>query len=155
MGGVIRTTTGILDVVQNDGPLGKDGAVWGVVGGVGGFGGGVGVAVVGGEVGAGDLDGLEQEAGAFEVDVVAGEAGGDQADGVLDGGAVVEVIEQEGVVLDDGGDVVGTVLVAHELVVHGGVAATGAVLFGFVHALVGLGRFAIEGGTWTVRDRSL
>ena len=28
--------------------------------------------------------------------------------------------------------------------VHGGVAATGAVLFGFVHALVGLGRFAIE-----------
>jgi hypothetical protein len=114
------------------------------VGVVGGFGGGVGVAVVGGEVGAGDLDGPEQEAGAFEVDVVAGEAGGDQADGVLDGGAVVEVIEQEGVVLDDGGDVVGTVLVAHELVVHGGVAATGAVLFGFVHALVGLGRFAIE-----------
>jgi hypothetical protein len=48
-----------------------------------GFGGGVF-----GEVGAGDLEGVEEQAGAAGIEVVGGEALDDLADGVLDGGAV-------------------------------------------------------------------
>jgi hypothetical protein len=87
---------------------------------------------------------LEEQAGAFEVHVVAGEAGGDLGDGVLDGGVVVEALEEEWVVLDDGGDVVVAVVVAHVLVVHGGGSAADAGFLGVMHALVGLGRFALE-----------
>jgi hypothetical protein len=105
-----------------------------------------GEAFAGGEVGGGDLEGLEQEAGALEVDVVAGEAGGDVADGLLDGVAAGKVFDEEWIVFKDGGDVVGAVLVAHELVVHGAAAAAGAVLLGKVHALVGFGRLAAEVG---------
>ncbi len=47
--------------------------------------GGFGVA---GEVGAGDLEAVEEEAGAAGVDLVAGDAAEDFADGELDGGAV-------------------------------------------------------------------
>jgi hypothetical protein len=41
-----------------------------------------------GEVGAGDLQAVEEEAGAARVDLVAGDAAEDLADGELDGGAV-------------------------------------------------------------------
>jgi len=111
--------------------------------GGGGLGGGD-LAFAGGEVGGGDLEGLEQEAGAFEVDLVAGEAGGDVADGFLDGVAVGEVLDEEGVVFEDGADVFGAVLVAHEFVVHGAVAAAVAVVVGAVQALVSFGRLAEE-----------
>ena len=103
-----------------------------------------GGAGVGREVAHGVVDGLQEELGALEVHVVAGEAGGDLAEGALDGFAGVEVLEQEGIVLDDGGDVVGAVVEAHDLVVHGGGAAAGPVLFGDMHALVGFGGFAAE-----------
>ena len=56
-----------------------------------GFGGGVF-----GEVGAGDLEGVEEQAGAAGVDVVGGEALDDLADGVLDGGAVFGQGQVEG-----------------------------------------------------------
>ena len=95
------------------------------------------------EVGGGDLDGLEEEAGSLEVDVVAGEAGGDVGESFLDGGPVVEALDEEWVVLEDGGDVVGAVVVAHVLVVHGGGATAGAVVV-VVHTLVRLGWFALE-----------
>jgi hypothetical protein len=83
---------------------------------------------VGGEVGGGGLEVLDQERGSLEVDVVAGEAGGGVGQGFLDGGAVVEVEDLEGVVLEDGGNVVGAVLEAHHLVVHGDGAAADALL---------------------------
>jgi hypothetical protein len=98
---------------------------------------------VGGEVGAGYLEVLDEERGSLEVDVVAGETGGGVGEGFLDGGAVVEVDDLEGVVLDDGGDLVVAVLVAHVLVVHGDGAAADAVLFGVVHALATAGWFAL------------
>jgi hypothetical protein len=103
-----------------------------------------GYAFVGGEVESGDLDGLQEESGALEVHVVACEASGDLGDGVLDGRVVVEALDEEWVVLDDGGDVVVAVVIAHVLVVHGGGAASGSVFLGMVHALVRLGRFAVE-----------
>ncbi|QNI36016.1 hypothetical protein [Edaphobacter albus] len=40
------------------------------------------------EIGAGDLESVEEEAGAARVDVIGGEALEDEADGELDGGAV-------------------------------------------------------------------
>jgi len=49
-----------------------------------------------GEVGAGCLEGVEEEAGAAEVDFVRGDAVHDFADGVLDGAAVFGVGEVEG-----------------------------------------------------------
>ena len=42
-----------------------------------------------GQVDAGDLEAVEEEAGAFAVDFVAGDAAQDLADGGLDGGAVL------------------------------------------------------------------
>jgi hypothetical protein len=51
-------------------------------------GGGFGGAGLFGEVEAGDLEAIEEEAGPFGVDLVAGDAAEDLADGVLDGGAV-------------------------------------------------------------------
>jgi hypothetical protein len=97
------------------------------------------------EVGGGSLDDLDEEAGAFEVHLVAGEAGGDLEVGLLDVVAGVEAFEQVRVVGDDGGDVLLAVLVAHELVVHGGVAAAVALaLLEFMHALMRLGWFAPE-----------
>ena len=103
-----------------------------------------GGAGVGREVGGGGLKGVEEEACAFEVDAVAGEAGGDLSEGFLEGGAIVEVLDEEGLVLDDGGDVLTTVVMAHVLVVHGGGAAAGTVLLRLVHALVRFGWFADE-----------
>ena len=59
---------------------------------------GFGVAVGGGfgEVEAGDLEAVEEEAGAAGVDVVGGDALEDFADGVLDGGTVFGEGEVEG-----------------------------------------------------------
>ena len=75
--------------------FGGDGAVEGVgddlVDGFGGFGGG-GF----GQVEGGDLEAVEEQAGAFGVDVVGGDAAQDLADGDLDGGAVFGVGECEG-----------------------------------------------------------
>ena len=51
-----------------------------------GVAGGHGVAL---EVAAGDLEAVEEEAGAFGVDIVAGDALQDFADGVLNGAAVL------------------------------------------------------------------
>ena len=50
-----------------------------------------GLGVLGGfgEVAAGDLEGVEEEAGAAGVELVAGDALDDEAEGVLDGGAVL------------------------------------------------------------------
>jgi hypothetical protein len=76
--------------------------------------------------------------------VVAGEAGGDIAEGLLDGFVGVERVDEEHVVLDHGGDVVGAVGVAHVIVLHGHGAAAGAVVFRLVHALVRAGWFALE-----------
>jgi hypothetical protein len=89
---------------------------------------------------------LDEEVGALEVHAIAGELAGDLAESALDVGAGVEILEQEGLVFDDGEDDVGPVLVAHHLAVHGDGAAAGAVLFGVVHALVRFGRLAAEGG---------
>ena len=49
-----------------------------------------------GEVGAGDLEAVEEESGAAGVDVVGGDAAEDLADGGLDGGAVFGMGEVEG-----------------------------------------------------------
>ena len=48
------------------------------------------------EVDGGDLEAVEQEAGAAGVDLVAGDAAEDLADGELDGGAVFGQGEVEG-----------------------------------------------------------
>ena len=108
----------------------------------GGGGGAVGGCVA--EVAGGAAAGGDEELGAFEVDVVAGQAVGDVAVGFLDGGVRIEILDEEHVVLDDGGNLVGTVGVAHVLVVHGHGVAAGSVLLVMVHALVGLGWFASE-----------
>jgi hypothetical protein len=76
--------------------------------------------------------------------VIAGEAGGDVGESTLDCVVVVEGGDEEGIVLDDGRDVVGAVVVAHVLVVHGGGAAADAGFLGVMHALVRFGRFAVE-----------
>jgi hypothetical protein len=57
-----------------------------------GLGVGIGVGgVAAGQVGGGDLEAVEQEAGAFGVEVAAGEAAEDVVEGELDAGAVVDV----------------------------------------------------------------
>ena len=84
--------------------------------------------------------------------MVAGEAGGYVGEGLADRGAVIECLDEEGIVLDHGGDVVGAVVVAHVLVVHGGGPAAGSILLGGVHALVRFGWLAVEVlvGSWHV-----
>ncbi|HEV2618476.1 MAG TPA: hypothetical protein VGU23_00890 [Acidobacteriaceae bacterium] len=76
----------------------------------------------------GSLEDEAEQAGALEVNAVGGEPGGDIAVGFLDGVAVFEVLDQEGIVLDDGGDVFGAVDVAVKAVEHGVSAAAGAIL---------------------------
>lgn len=129
----------------------------GLAGSGGGLGGGdcCGGGVVGGgsvEIARGGAAGGEHELGAFEVDAVAGEAVGDVAERLLDGGVGVEVGEQEHVVLDDGRDDVGTVGVAHVVVVHGHGAAAGAVFVRAVVALVRDGGFALVIGVGAGHD---
>ncbi len=91
------------------------------------------------------MEDVADEAGALEVDAVGGEAGGGGGEGGLDGGAVVEVGDVEGLVFDDGRDGAVAVAEAHVVVVHGVGAAAAAVVVG-VHALVRDGGFAHEVG---------
>ena len=109
--------------------FGGEVAVGGVVGDlVDGVGRGFGLGGAG-EVGAGGLQAVEQEAGAAGVDVVTRDAADDLADGVLDGGAVLGHGEVEGAaaaaagfgVLD--GAAGGVVVVAEGLAAEGGAAA--------------------------------
>jgi hypothetical protein len=92
----------------------------------------------------GSLEDEAEQAGALEVDAVGGEAGGDIGVGALDCVAVVEVLDEEWIVLDDGGSVAGAVDVAVKVVEHRVRAAAFAGLLGVVRALVRFGRFAIE-----------
>ena len=78
--------------------LGCEGAEFGVEGDVvdGGLGGGVGFALVAGEVEAGDLEAVEEKAGAARVEFIGGDALEDLGDGGLDGGAVFDERQVEG-----------------------------------------------------------
>ena len=85
------------------------------------------------EVGGGDLETVEEEAGAFGVDVVGGEAAEDLADGELDGGAVLGQGEVKGgaagsASLRPGDGAAGAVVeVAEGVVAEGRAAAAAAV----------------------------
>jgi hypothetical protein len=88
---------------------------------------------MGREVGAGDLESVEEEAGAAGVDVAGGEALEDEADGELDGGAVLgdgEVERGEAGFAGlrvGGGAAPGVVVVAEVFVAEGGGAAAASV----------------------------
>jgi hypothetical protein len=92
-----------------------------------------GELLMGREVGAGDLESVEEEAGAAGVDVAGGEALEDEADGELDGGAVLGDGEVEGgeagfaCLWVGGGAAGGVVVVAEVLVAEGGGAAAASV----------------------------
>jgi hypothetical protein len=90
---------------------------------------------VGWEVAGGDLEGVEDEAGAAVVDGLGGEADGDLDEGFLDGVAGVREGEFEFVAGDDVACGVGAVVVAEVFVVHG-VGAAAAARFRPEHALV-------------------
>jgi hypothetical protein len=98
-----------------------------------------------GQGGEGDLEAVEEEAGAFGVDGVAGDAVEDVAEGELDGGAVFEVGEDEGgLVLAAGWEVLdgaagGVVVVAEIFMFEGGRAAAeaGGEDMAAAHALAG------------------
>ena len=105
--------------------------------GLGGLGRGGAGAGVGREVGRGQLQAVEEGGGALGVHGVGGEAGEDVADGDLDGGAVLHAVEGEGLVGEDGGHVLGLVVVAGVLVAHG-VGAAAVAVFVDVDALVRL-----------------
>jgi hypothetical protein len=114
---------------RDDGRLGKIGGER--------FGGGAGA-----EVGGGDLEAVEEDAGAFEVHLIGGDAGEDVGDGFLDGVAVLSVLKQEGVVREDL-DALDAVMKTGELVAHGVGAATDSFVVR-VNALVRLGRILLE-----------
>jgi len=101
------------------------------------------VALVGVEVGGGDLEVVEQEAGSFKVHAVGGEAGGDLGEGFLEIGAVLEAFDEEGFVGEDGGNVFAAVLIADVFVVHGELAALDSIVV-VVLALVRFGRLSAE-----------
>ena len=91
-----------------------------------GLGGGLLLFVAGGEVGAGDLESVEEDGGAFGVEVSGGEPGEDVEEGDLDGGAVVDGLHAE----DAGaagerrvGEALAVVVVAEVLGAEGGRAA--------------------------------
>ena len=85
-----------------------------------------------GEVQAGDLEHVKEQAGALGVEAAVGDALDDDADGGLDGGAVLgqrEVEGREGVAqLDRFGGAGGVVVVAEELAAERWTAATAAVV---------------------------
>ncbi len=99
--------------------------------------------VLAGEVGAGDLEAVEEQAGAFGVDLVVGDAEEDVADGELDGGAVFGQGEVEGVAVFAGARVgrgaAGGVVVVAEVLVAERWAAAAAAFGEDVAALVALG----------------
>ena len=92
-----------------------------------------GELLMGREVGAGDLESVEEEAGAAGVDVAGGEALEDEADGELDGGAVLgdgDVVGGEAGFAGlrvGGGAAPGVVVVAEVFVAEGGGAAAASV----------------------------
>jgi hypothetical protein len=96
-----------------------------------------GEAFLGGQVVGGELEGVEDEAGAAVVDGLVGDADGDFAESLLDGGAILRTGEVELVVGDDEAESGAVVLVveAEQFVVQG-VAAAAAVGLGPVGALV-------------------
>ena len=85
------------------------------------------------EIGAGDLEAVEEETGAAGVEVVGGETLEDEADGELDGGAVLKDRELDGGAAGFAGVGVGAgtaggvVVVAEVLVAERGAAAAVAV----------------------------
>ena len=84
------------------------------------------------EVGAGDLEAVEEETGALGVDLVVGDAEEDLADGELDGGAVFGHGEVEGVAVFAGARVLdraagGVVVVAEVFLAQAWAAAAVAV----------------------------
>ena len=128
-----------------------------------GFGGGVEVRGGGfgvrGEVCGGDLESVEEEAGAFGVDVGSGDAGEDVVEGELDAGPIVDGGHLEdccfvGAAVGDGGLLAGGVVVEAEVLsAKGGGAAAAA--FGedvaaevaaFGVGLVGFGELEVHGG---------
>ena len=91
-----------------------------------GLGGGLEL-VEAGEVGAGDLQSVEEDGGAFVVEVSGGESAEDVVEGDLDGGTVVDGLHAE----DAGaacerrvGEALAVVVVAEVLAAEGGRAAT-------------------------------
>jgi hypothetical protein len=114
--------------------LGRECAQLGVGGDLinGGFGAQVGVVGFG-EVEAGDLEAVEEQAGAAWVDVVGGDGLEDAADGGLDGGAVFGEREIEGasaglsLTRANGGLAGGVVVVAEVLVAETDAAAAASV----------------------------
>jgi hypothetical protein len=98
---------------------------------------------LGGEVGGGDLEAVEEAAGSLEVHLVGGDADEDVGDGALDGVAGFGAVEGEGVVGEDVGHVGDDVVETGVLVVHGVGAAADAVGVG-PDALVRLGWLVLE-----------
>jgi hypothetical protein len=105
-----------------------------------------------GEVGAGDLESVEEEPGAARVDVVGGDAAEDFADGGLDGGAVFGVGEFEGgtaaAALARVGDGAagGVVVVAELLAAQAGAEAAVAVGEDVAAAVFGFGLLDVRCG---------
>ena len=116
--------------------FGGEGAVGVVVDDFGDAGLGAGVGGGFGEVEAGGLEGVDEEAGAAGVDVVAGDEVDDFGEGVLDAGALGEVgvagedgleaADGEGLAVGDGA-AGGVVVVAEVLAGEGGGAAAASV----------------------------
>jgi hypothetical protein len=92
-----------------------------------------GKLLMGREIGAGDLEAVEEETGAAGIEIVGGEALEDEADGELDGGAVLGNREQDGGaagfarVRFDGGAAGGVVVVAELFVAERGGATAASV----------------------------
>jgi hypothetical protein len=97
------------------------------------------------KIGGGDLQGIDDQAGALEIDAIAGEPGGHVGERLLDDNRARKVDDLEGLILDDGRDGVVAVGETHVVVVHGAGTAAAA-SFGGVHALVRNGRLAGEVG---------
>jgi hypothetical protein len=95
------------------------------------------------EIASGHLQSIEEDAGALDVYLVAGQLEEDVADRFLDGGAVLDAVQQERIVGEDGRHVFDRVVVAGVLVVHGERAAAFAFAVG-PDALVRLGRLFAE-----------
>ena len=94
------------------------------------------------EVGGGDLEAVEEDAGALEVHLIGSDADEDVGDGFLDPRAVLSVFEREGVVGEDG-DALDAVVKAGELVAHGVGAAADAFAVQ-MNALVRFGRILLK-----------
>lgn len=107
------------------------------------------VALVLGEVGGSELEGVKKESGAAEIDVVSGDVGNDATDSILDLGAGVGNGHGEGVAagtaLTGGHDrFAGLVVVVTEsLATHGGGAAALAFRKGVAALIFAIGVIAL------------